>query len=315
MVNNILLVIPYIGHLDESKYYAIKQLSLIQNATVYLIRDHSGFEEDLRRKMIPDCIEHCRIEDIFCHDNTLGISLSPILKNPYKLCDYKPFFNLIFNVNADSYDYWGWSDLDCVFNVSKLNAKFSSLASKDKVYGDRGHLMLFGSNATQIVQSEFLKSSFLLKEQGVDLFVGHRHFALDEFLFLHVILKRLSTEKEVWVPGYFKPYWDVDYKNLIPKNYVANISFDLNAIYRCGEVSDFVYMHLQKRKLEQGLSFTDVNYMGVDSVNGHVYFLPTVFKLKYPDFLTALHYRLRVFFRRARERIYNHRFSPRPRFK
>jgi hypothetical protein len=42
----------------------------------------------------------------------LGINLTVV--NPYKLCDLRPAYGVIFSEMFSSYDYWGWSDIDIV---------------------------------------------------------------------------------------------------------------------------------------------------------------------------------------------------------
>lgn len=35
--------------------------------------------------------------------------------NPYKLCDYRPFFGRIHESDFQGFDFWGWSDIDLLF--------------------------------------------------------------------------------------------------------------------------------------------------------------------------------------------------------
>ncbi len=43
----------------------------------------------------------------------LGIRVK--LNNPYKLCDFRPSFAIIFSEYISTYDYWGYCDLDLIF--------------------------------------------------------------------------------------------------------------------------------------------------------------------------------------------------------
>ena len=64
------------------------------------------------------------------------------LERPYKICDYRPLFGLIFKDLLNGYDYWGYGDLDVIlgdlypFLEPGLEAKVGLL------YG-RGHLSVF----------------------------------------------------------------------------------------------------------------------------------------------------------------------------
>ena len=37
------------------------------------------------------------------------------IENPYKLCDYKPLYGILFEDLLDGYDYWGYCDMDLIF--------------------------------------------------------------------------------------------------------------------------------------------------------------------------------------------------------
>ena len=43
----------------------------------------------------------------------LGFNI--IINNPYKICDFKPLFGLIFEDHLKGYQYWGYCDLDMIF--------------------------------------------------------------------------------------------------------------------------------------------------------------------------------------------------------
>jgi hypothetical protein len=49
--------------------------------------------------------------------HTLGINLTGV--DPYKLCDLRPAYGVIFREFFSGYDYWGWSDIDIVLGRTK----------------------------------------------------------------------------------------------------------------------------------------------------------------------------------------------------
>ena len=70
----------------------------------------------------------------------LGVEIS--LKTPYKLCDYRPMYGLIFEDYLRGYDYWGHCDMDMIFgNISQFLRKYE-LEKYDK-FLDLGHLSLY----------------------------------------------------------------------------------------------------------------------------------------------------------------------------
>ena len=70
----------------------------------------------------------------------LGRDIS--LKTPYKLCDYKPMYGLIFEEYLQGYDYWGHCDMDMIFgNISKFLKMYE--VEKYEKFLDLGHLSLY----------------------------------------------------------------------------------------------------------------------------------------------------------------------------
>lgn len=65
-----------------------------------------------------------------------------VLNSPYKLCDYRPMYGLIFEDYLKEYDYWGHCDMDMVFgNISKFLREYN-LQDYEK-FLDLGHLSLY----------------------------------------------------------------------------------------------------------------------------------------------------------------------------
>ena len=44
----------------------------------------------------------------------INIKIDVQLKSPYKLCDFKPLYGIIFEDYLKEYDYWGYSDIDMI---------------------------------------------------------------------------------------------------------------------------------------------------------------------------------------------------------
>jgi hypothetical protein len=73
--------------------------------------------------------------------NELGINSSNI-KQPYKICDLRPAFAIIFNKEVANYEYWGYCDLDMIFgDLHPIYEKLVNL-NPDKI-GLKGHFTLF----------------------------------------------------------------------------------------------------------------------------------------------------------------------------
>lgn len=61
---------------------------------------------------------------------------------PYKLCDYKPLYGLMFADMLEGYDFWGYCDPDIVWGNLSHYITEERLNNYDKIYG-LGHLTLY----------------------------------------------------------------------------------------------------------------------------------------------------------------------------
>ena len=70
------------------------------------------------------------------------LNMKLCLDTPYKCCDYKPVYGLIFEDYLASYDYWGHCDLDLIFGDLRGFFDRYHLEQYDK-FLPLGHLSLF----------------------------------------------------------------------------------------------------------------------------------------------------------------------------
>lgn len=76
-------------------------------------------------------------------ENKIGMELR--LESPYKLCDYKVAYGLIFEDYLKDFDFWGYSDTDVVYGDLKKFITDDVLENYDKIY-PLGHLSLMRNN-------------------------------------------------------------------------------------------------------------------------------------------------------------------------
>jgi len=56
---------------------------------------------------------------------SLKLGMGIEVKNPYKLCDFKPCYGVIFEDYIQKYEYWGYGDIDVVFgNIRKFITEY-----------------------------------------------------------------------------------------------------------------------------------------------------------------------------------------------
>ena len=75
-----------------------------------------------------------------CIANKLNIQVE--VDRPYKLCDFKPMFGVVFSEFLEQYDFWGHCDLDQVFGDLDSFITQDILAYNKKIY-QLGHLTLY----------------------------------------------------------------------------------------------------------------------------------------------------------------------------
>jgi hypothetical protein len=73
-----------------------------------------------------------------------ALSFPCLLPNPYKLCDYKPAYGLIYAEELKGYDYWGYCDLDLIFGRLTHFLKPETFGNVDRYYS-KGHFCLYAN--------------------------------------------------------------------------------------------------------------------------------------------------------------------------
>ena len=84
----------------------------------------------------------CELDDVRC---ILPSSLTKGLRYPYKLCDYKPLYGVIFQKYLYGYDFWGYCDVDLVFGRIEDYLYSVNIDKYDRLFCF-GHLTLYRNN-------------------------------------------------------------------------------------------------------------------------------------------------------------------------
>lgn len=133
------IVVLYFGKKPIS--YDAWEATAVTNDTIdfYIFTDIPEIKDNKNIRVITCSFEECRqmIQKV------MNFKIS--LESPYKLCDYKPTYGLVFHNWLKDYDFWGYCDLDVVFG--DLREFFTDDALK---YSDRclenGHISLWKNN-------------------------------------------------------------------------------------------------------------------------------------------------------------------------
>lgn len=174
-MNRVCILIPYFGKwpahfapfLESCRYNSTLTFLIFTNlqppsVVPPNVQFHHATLVDIKRKL----------------DAVLGFEAAPL--SPYKLCDVRPAFGLIFREYIRDFDFWGWGDIDVLFGRVDAFGITHLLTSYD-VISFRQH-WISGSfcilkNDTRI-NTLFLTSSDLRK-----VYLDPRHLCFDEISF------------------------------------------------------------------------------------------------------------------------------------
>lgn len=182
-------------------------------------------------------------------EQELGMEIT--LLTPYKLCDYRPAYGLIFRKYLRGYDYWGHCDMDLMFGDLKSFFKKWHLYKYDK-FLHKGHLALY-RNTDKINSAYKLPGSYFSYKK---VFSSNDTFVFDENNRINSIFHHNRFpifEKTIFAninPAYTR------YKCCNLKNYKKQLFYyDSGKIFRAflgkhGKVGyeEFIYIHLLQRK-------------------------------------------------------------------
>lgn len=136
MKNTICLIIPYFGHLPSYANLFFRSLAYNQNIDVLLFTDSDCHVELPNLKIVRSTLSAVKRRA----QRLLDFKIS--LDNPYKLCDYKPLYGLLFQKYLKGYTFWGHCDLDLVLGDTKQFLTDDILNQYDKIY-QHGHFCLY----------------------------------------------------------------------------------------------------------------------------------------------------------------------------
>lgn len=118
---------------------------------------------------------------------TKVLGFDAVLSRPYKCCDYKPLYGLIFRDYLAAYDYWGHCDVDLIFGDLQKFFDENNLYDYDK-FGMLGHLSLFKN-------TDCVNHSFMLPKGCMDyrnVYTNEKNMAFDELAGVSTAMKEVG---------------------------------------------------------------------------------------------------------------------------
>ncbi len=169
------------------------------------------------------------------------------LKTPYKLCDYKPAYGLIFHDDIAEFDYWGFCDVDLIFGNLNHFITDDILDKYEKIFY-HGHFSLFRNN-------EKMNKLFLNSYNGVCDFKTASttnyccHFD-ESGTVAHAAQNKIVNMYFDWL-FYDVPCWCYEFSTYPPTTEQVVIWNNgvLMRINNSNQPVEIMYAHLQKRKM------------------------------------------------------------------
>lgn len=253
------IIIPYIGKFNN--YFSLFLSSCIHNPLVdfFFFTDDMSYAKNVMSSNIH--FIYTKFSDLKRRAQNL-FDFKIALDYPYKLCDFRPCYGLMFADYLEGYDYWGHCDTDMIFGdiISFLN---DAMTKKYKRILRHGHLSLYHNDSyTNNIFKEFCVSkkigfqdvlscntSFAFDEAGGTTLIWFQNHP-DE-LYDNLALFRNPN-------CYVKSFKYVHNKELFPLRYYL---FDNGKLYDCHiengkeKKEEILYLHLfhRKMKVEKGI--------------------------------------------------------------
>lgn len=246
------------------KYFPLWLKSAKENKGIdFFIFGNTGIETDSNVKSI-----YMELDEIKRRaENVLGFSAS--LDIPYKCCDYKPLYGLIFADYISEYEYWGHCDFDLIFGDILGFIEKYDLYKYDRFLA-LGHLSFYRN-------TDEVNKRYKIENTGVSykkVFKSNDNFVFDEMAGMTKIY--LKNEWSFFyklifvdVASIYDRYRLIEEYNLDekPRNYKHQIFYWENgkvfrAYFKNQKLfkEEYIYIHFKKRpNFDLDLSLNSAN--------------------------------------------------------
>lgn len=150
-MRSIALICPYFGEFKGYFDFFLKSCEKNPSIDFYFFTDNGYSSNISNLHFIPMTLEEVKKRTQKYFDFPIN------LENPYKLCDFKPVYGLIFGDYISRYDYWGHCDTDMIFGNIRHFLTDELLENYDRVLMN-GMLTLYRNN--DAVNNIFRQSPF-----------------------------------------------------------------------------------------------------------------------------------------------------------
>lgn len=243
MKNKICMIVCWFGKLPY--YYDLWEKTCSNNPEVdfYIFTDQDYKSAYNNIKFIKMNLKE--INKLFSESLRLNINIDM----PYKLCDFKPAYGLLFNDYIKEYNYWGHCDMDQIFGKITDFVNDEILNNYERV-NHLGHFSLYKNNN---------KMNNLFKKSGAkfsykEVYTSKEHYAFDEMTGINMIatcnnIKSYEIEDFADIDVKHKRYL-IDGKKNYKNQFFELINGKLyyNYYENSWKRKEIMYLHFQKKK-------------------------------------------------------------------
>ena len=115
---------------------------------------------------------------------TLGIEFSP--ENPYKLCDIRPAFGYIHQIEIKRYDFWAFGDIDLIYGNLRHYFTDERLSKSDLL---ATHSRRISGHCCLLRNNQKIREAFRRIPEWEVLLSDPKHRAVDEGAFSKIFLR------------------------------------------------------------------------------------------------------------------------------
>lgn len=178
------------------------------------------------------------------------LSIKVNFSKPYKLCDFRPAYGVIFEDYIRDYNYWGHCDLDQVFGKISDFIPDNELCNYEKI-NHNGHFVLY-KNETKI-NNMFRKNGAIYSWKEV--FTHKENYAFDEYYGINRIMKENNISQAFFnqfadIDKKYKRYRTINHSNWKKQIFVLDGENICRYVYEDGKIQkkdSFFYLHFQKK--------------------------------------------------------------------
>lgn len=141
-LKDVAIIIPYFGKLPSNLITFLNSCQINKRIDWFIFTDQNLVNIQIPKNVhIVNTTFSSIKEKIQLVVNLKGL----VLDAPYKLCDYKPTYGVVFQKYISKYKYWGYSDMDVVYGNLWKYIEHGIKNGYDKI-GHLGHFTLFKNN-------------------------------------------------------------------------------------------------------------------------------------------------------------------------